>query len=150
MSTNREGKLGTEEADSIVVNLIFDRNIASRLQSAFLARFQSTDSESSGKLREKIDMSAIYTSIQSWLDRLGHNREYTRHQDTTSIASESNEEEDDDTPLPNANNYTEIVFNSVAYRWLTASLRCMLSLAPAPGQEGTRAGSISKSYRLSK
>ncbi len=87
-------------------------------------------------------MSAMYASIQAWLAGLGHDREDTHHQNSTSNTSESDEEveeedDDDDPPLPNANNYTKIVFNSVAYRWLTVSLKRIISLSPVPGQEET-------------
>jgi len=117
-------------------------NIASRFQSALTLESQSCDSGSSRTQKERVDKSAVYSFIQGWLDGLGSSDECQNGVDDPfpmpgldhGFENVNAYGVDDKIPLPNRHDYAKIVFESVAYRWLTASVKTELSLAPVSGQ----------------
>jgi hypothetical protein len=119
-------------------------NITSRFQSALTMDSQSCVSGSSRGQVESVDRSAVYLFVRKWLDNLGSDAEHQNSEEQplpmpdldASFNPADAGEGEEDVPLPNKCDYTKTVFESVAYRWLIASLKKELSLAPIPGQEG--------------
>jgi hypothetical protein len=92
-----------------------------------------------------MDTSTVHNSIQAWLAGLGGSVECRPEEDVSFSVPDQNDNGDsmdnaggwDDLPtLPDQHDYGRTVFQSVAYRWLTASLKRELSLALVPGQDG--------------
>ncbi|KAH6842651.1 hypothetical protein B0I37DRAFT_201108 [Chaetomium sp. MPI-CAGE-AT-0009] len=138
----RLGCAGSSNVEREVMYFIHKHrvDIASRFESALIPDTQASDCGSSGKPREKTDLSAVHSFIRGWLDGLADEGEHhdlalpTLDMDEgCDILSEAGEPSDQ-TLLPNRHDYTRIVFQSVAYRWLTASLKKELLLAPVPSQ----------------
>jgi len=111
------------------------------------------DEKTDGKTNEPrptTAMADISSQIWTWLGGLGDNQQVSSpcHDDHGGDGPDDNREDDveeDVAPsLPNKRDYHRVIFDSVAYQWLTASLSKEILLAVVPSQYDVCGGIRSK------